>query len=123
MDISASPSVGISNSYKLTAAATTNLTSAVARPCKVTGGYLRNRAAAEKWVKVYDKVTAPVVATDVPKLVIGLPAGAYIGLGDIVGTYGYRFALGLALAITGAEADTDATAVAAGDVSVNFIYA
>jgi hypothetical protein len=108
--------------HKATSLATTNLTAAVVGPARVVGGYLRNRAAAEKFLKLYNKASAPVLATDVPLMTIGLPAGAYIGMGDIIGTFGMLFPLGVAYAITGAYANTDATAVAAGDVDVNLLY-
>lgn len=123
MDLSPSPGLGPTLTHKATAAATTNLTSVKAGGVKLCGGYLRNRAAAEKYVKIYDKASAPVLASDVPLLTIGLPAGAYIGMGDLLGQYGLKLTLGLAYAITGAYANTDTTAVVASDVDVNFIYA
>ena len=122
MDISPTNVVGPTLTHKATAALSTNLTSVIARQAKLTGGYLRNRAAAEKYVKLYDKASAPVVATDVPLITLGIPAAGYIGLGDIVGTYGMRFSLGIAYAITGAYANTDATATAVGDVDMNLLY-
>jgi hypothetical protein len=110
-------------SPKLQSAATTNLTLVKAGGVKLTGGFLRNRAAAEKYVKLYDKASAPVPANDTPLITIGLPAGAYIGVGDIMGAYGMKFVNGFAYSITGAYADADTTAVAAADVDVNFVYA
>jgi hypothetical protein len=50
----------------------------------------------------------------VPAAVAGVPGEKEI----TPGFNGYRFALGLGIAITGAVADTDATAVAAGQVKV-----
>lgn len=123
MDLSPSPATGPTLTHKATAAASTNLTSVKAGGVKLTGGYLRNRAAAEKYVKIYDKASAPVPANDTPILTIGLPAGAYIGIGDMLGPYGLRLLLGLAYSITGAYANADTTAVVASDVDVNFVYA
>jgi hypothetical protein len=62
------------------------------------------------------------VGTDTPVLTIGIPAGGIIGMADFAGAPGVRFATGIAYAITGAYADADTTAVAAGDVDVNLIY-
>lgn len=123
MDLSPSPALGPNLTAKATAAATTNITLVKGSGARIVGGYLRNRAAAEKYVKIYDKATAPVLASDVPKLTLGIPAAGYIGLGDIVGQYGLKLVNGFGYAITGAYADTDATAVVASDVDVNFIYA
>jgi hypothetical protein len=109
------------NCFKLTAAATTNLTSVRNVAATLSGGYLRNRAAAEKYVKFYNKASAPVLATDVPIITVGIPAGGFINMGDLVG-WGLRFSIGIAFAITGAYADADATAVVASDVDVNLIY-
>jgi hypothetical protein len=50
----------------------------------------------------------------VPAAVAGVPGSVEI----TPGFNGYRFALGLGLAITGLVADTDTTAVAAGQVKV-----
>jgi hypothetical protein len=123
MDFSPSPACGPGLSHKLQSAATTNLTLVKAGGVKLTGGFLRNRAAAEKYVKLYDKASAPVPASDTPLITIGLPAGAYIGVGDLMGAYGMKFVNGLAYSITGAYANADTTAVAAADVDVNFVYA
>jgi hypothetical protein len=114
---------GSSNSSKrlTTCAATTNLTSAVAAPCDLYGVIVTNTAAAVKFLKIYNKASAPVVATDIPVLTLCLPAGA---MQNIAFEQGFYLSLGLAYAITGADGDTDATAVVAGDIKgLNFIYA
>lgn len=114
---------GASNSSKrlTTCAATTNLTSAVASPCDLYGVIVTNTAAAVKFLKIYNKASAPVLASDVPVLTLCLPAGQLATVGFEAGLY---FNLGLAYAITGADGDTDATAVTAGDLKgLNFIYA
>lgn len=112
----------ITSAHKLTSAATTNATSAKASPDSVVGGSLRNRAATERYFKFYNKASAPVIGTDIPMATIGIPAGGLENLGDFVGYCGLRFTLGVAYVITGAYADADATAIAAGDVDVNLIF-
>jgi hypothetical protein len=112
---------GGANFFKATAAASINLTSVRNVAATLSGGYLRNRSAAEKYVKFYNKASAPVVASDVPVITVGIPAAGFINIGDLVG-WGMRFSIGIAFAITGAYADADATAVAAADVDVNLIY-
>lgn len=83
--------------------------------------YATNIGATAAFVKLYNKATAPTVGTDVPEMVIPVPA-AVAGVPGVVqitpGFNGYRFALGLGIAITGAVADADTTAVAAGQVKV-----
>jgi hypothetical protein len=113
---------GPTTSHKLTAAASTNATSVKATGGMLSGGYVRNRSASEKYFKLYNKASAPVVGTDVPVMTIGIPANDRIALGDLLGSYGFRFSAGIAYALTGAFADADTTALTAGDVDVNLIY-
>lgn len=104
----------------LNSAATTNATST-----KATAGSLfeisaSNMTAAIKYLKFYNKASAPTVGTDVPVLTIPIPAnGVYAAE---FGANGKRFTTGIAFAITGAQAIADATAVAAGDVQVHGSY-
>lgn len=83
--------------------------------------YATNIGATVAFVKLYNKATAPTVGTDVPAMVITVPAAVAGVPGSVEitpGFNGYRFALGLGIAITGLVADTDTTAVAAGQVKV-----
>jgi hypothetical protein len=80
-----------------------------------------NTGAGAAYVKLYNKATAPTVGTDVPEMVIPVPAavGGVPGVAQVIpGFIGHRFALGLGIAITGGAGDTDTTAVAAGQVKV-----
>lgn len=104
----------------LNSAATTNATS-----LKVSAGSLftvaaSNAGAAVRYLKLYNKSSAPVVGTDIPVLIIPIAAG------DITvrefGRLGQRFSSGIALAITALMADTDATAIGAGEVKVCTSY-
>lgn len=83
--------------------------------------FASNTGAAAAYVKLYNKATAPTVGTDVPAMIITVPAAVAGVPGEkeiTPGFNGYRFALGLGLAITGGAADSDTTAVAAGQVKV-----
>ena len=65
--------------------------------------------------------TAPTVGTDVPEMIIAVPplASGVPGVATFpIGFNGLRFNLGLGLLITGGSADTDTTAVAAGQVKI-----
>ena len=61
------------------------------------------------------------MGTDTPAMMIPIPAavGGVPGTAPLpVGFNGFRFPLGLGIAITGGMADSDTTAVAAGQVKV-----
>lgn len=104
----------------ITSAATTNATSVKTSPGNVYGLSICNPSAAIKYVKFYDKASAPTVGSDTPKYRFALSAnGGCFHFSDIAGL---NFAVGIAFAITGGAADADATAVAANDVFVNFRY-
>jgi hypothetical protein len=80
--------------------------------------YLYNASAGTRYVRFYNKATAPTGA-DTPLLTIPLPAGggANVHLGP-----GIDFSAGLSLRATSAVADNDATAPGANDVIVNLGY-
>jgi hypothetical protein len=103
------------------AAASTNATSVKASAARLYEIHLCNVSAAIKYVKFYNKASAPTVGTDVPVATYPIPANG--GRIDFDSTNGISFALGLAYAITGAVADTDTTAVAANDVVGELLYA
>jgi hypothetical protein len=98
----------------LNSAATTNATSAKASAGTVWSVFLSNMTASAKFVKLYNKASAPTVGTDIPVMTIEVAPNASRQVDG--GSNGFRFATGIAFAITGAQADADATAVALGDV-------
>jgi hypothetical protein len=107
--------------YFLNSAATTNGNLIITGTSGVQAFYSSNIGATAAVVKLYNKATAPVVGTDVPEMIIPVPAavGGVPGFAEITpGFNGHRFALGLGIAITGGAADSDTTAVAAGQVKV-----
>lgn len=71
-----------------------------------------NPTATPAFLKLYNKASAPVVASDVPLVILPIPASGQISVeyGDI----GKRFTVGIAVAVTGAIAVTDATNAVAG---------
>ena len=122
--INVTPIVAQSNNslvaFRLASAATTNATSVKASAGRVYRTILSNPSAAIKYVKFYNKASAPTVGTDTPVATIALAAngGTYVTTEDI----GWYFSTGIAFAITGAAADSDTTAVAANDVFVTLNY-
>jgi hypothetical protein len=107
--------------YFVNSAATTNGALILTGTSGLQAFYATNTGAAAAYVKLYNKATAPTVGTDVPEMIIPVPAAAAGVPGAVELTPGfnaYRFALGLGIAITGGAADADTTAVAAGQVKV-----
>jgi hypothetical protein len=107
--------------YILNSAATTNGALVLTGTSGLHAFYATNTGASAAFVKLYNKATAPVVGTDVPAMILPVPAavGGVPGVANLaIGNQGFRFALGLGIAITGGVADTDTTAVAAGQVKV-----
>lgn len=104
---------------RVIAAASLNPTVVKASPGQLYGWQMSNASAAVKFVKFYDKASAPVVGTDVPKLTIAIPAGASL---DREFVNGLAFAAGIAVATTGLVADTDVTILAANDVVLNLAF-
>lgn len=82
-----------------------------------------NPTATAAYVKLYNKASAPVVASDVPVMTIAIPATA-AGVGEKsfnFGAIGKRFATGIAIAVVGAAVATDATNTVAG-IQINATY-
>lgn len=108
--------------FRRLATADTNLATVKASPGKILGGSVHNLSAAPKFLKLYNKASNPVIGTDVPVMTIPVPANNVITIGDIFSAIGGYFAVGIAIAITGAIGDADATALAANDVVLNLTY-
>lgn len=105
---------------RLNAAATTNATLVKASAGNLYNLNMTNNSAATKFVKFFNKATAPVPGTDAPVLVFAIPAGQTV---NVVYEVPWRFATGIGFAITGLGTDADATAVAAGDVLLAYDWA
>jgi hypothetical protein len=107
--------------YFLNSAATTNGALVLTGTSNVSSFYATNEGATVAYIKLYNKATAPTVGTDVPEMIIPVPA-AVSGVPGVanpnIGFHGFRFALGLGIAITANAVHTDTTAVAAGQVKV-----
>lgn len=99
--------------------ADTNLVSVKGTAGTLYGVSVNNTNAAARYLKIYNKASAPVLATDIPVLVIPIPAG---GTATQDFSVGLRFSLGIAMALTTGAADTDTGAVAAGEHKVALSY-
>ena len=99
----------------LSSAATTNATLIKASAGRLFLIIGRNNVASIRYLKFYNKASAPTVGTDVPVLTIALDASSRFEID--LNPYGQFFTTGIAFAITGALADNDTTAIAAADIS------
>lgn len=103
-----------STSSRVNSAASTNATSLKAAAGNVVNIDVFNVAAYDVFLKLYNKAAAPTVGTDTPAWTIPIKAGTGFSREFVQGK---SFATGLAYAITKLQADSDATAVAAGDLT------
>jgi len=107
---------------RVISAATTNATSVKASAGQVYSIYAHNVNAAARFLKLYNKASAPTVGTDTPVLTLPIPGNA-AGAGFVWDVPpGIAFGTGIALAITAAVTDADTTAVAANEIVVNLLY-
>lgn len=100
-------------------AATTNGAVTKAAAGKLFGYVAENRTAGTKFLKFYDKATAPTVGTDTPALSVTVPANSTIFFSIEVGI---AFTLGIGHGLTGAVGDADVTVTAVGDVAVTYFW-
>lgn len=85
---------------------------------EVGGWFISNNAATVRYVKLYDKATAPA-STDAPKLTLLLPANS---AANVTFASGIEFVAGLGIRVTTGVADADTGAPTANDVVVNLFY-
>ena len=127
MSISGTPAVYLqagttqgATQHFLISAATTNATLIKSSAGQIFGLVLSNSGAPAVFVKFYNKSTAPVPGTDVPVMTILVPAGVTV-THNVSG--GFKFATGIGMAITGAMANADTTAVTANTITTGVQYA
>jgi hypothetical protein len=105
--------------YKLVSAASTNATSVKASAGQIYSITAMNTNAAVRYLKLYNKASAPTVGTDTPVQVYALPPSGGITLSIPVGM---AFATGIALATTTGAADSDNTGVALSEIVISLTY-
>lgn len=100
-------------------AASTNAANTKAAAGKLFGYVCENRTAGAKFLKFYDKATAPTVGTDVPAISVTLPANSTVFFSLEVGI---AFVNGIGHGLTGAVGDADVTVTAVNDVAVSYFW-
>jgi len=115
--------IGPGSGRSLISAATTNATSVKASAGQVYSIYAHNLNAAVRYLKLYNKASAPTVGTDTPVLTLPIPGNA-AGAGFVLDTggMGIAFATGIALALTTGVADADTGAVAANEIVCTVLF-
>lgn len=100
-------------------AATNNATVAKSSEGVLLGVNGYNSNAAARYLKIYNKATAPTVGTDTPVLTIALAPTSMFNL-----TFpGIHFSAGISYALVTGNADSDNTAVGLGEIlGLNVIY-
>lgn len=118
-------SIGVNGTtpYKLITAASTN-----ANVVKTSGGNIYSIVAigltsTVRFLKLYNKASAPTVGTDTPVMTIPIPANTQGAGIAIPFSVGINFPLGIAISVTSGSADNDSVAIGAGDVLINLTFA
>lgn len=106
--------------YTVNSAASTNAAVVKSAAGNIYSITAMNASAATKYVRFYNKATTPTVGTDIPIVVVAIPATSSK---EFNYTPAVRFGTGIGVSITGGAAAADATAVAAGDVQLLVNYA
>jgi hypothetical protein len=107
---------------RLLSAASTNGTSLKASPGQIGFIYAVNLNAAVRYLKIYNKASAPTVGTDVPVLTLPIPAST-TGAGFVLPIpIGLELTTGIAYATTTGVADADTAAVAANEIILAIGY-
>lgn len=105
----------------VSAAATVNSTLVKSTPGKLHKLQGYNAAAALRYLKIYNKASAPTVGTDTPFVTIVLPASAAFSIDYPNG--GLHHTLGIGYGMTTAAADADTGALTLADITgFNVIY-
>jgi len=101
-------------------AASTNATVTKASAGTVWSILASNINAATRYLKLYNKAAAPTVGTDIPVIVIPIPAGQTVNFHG--GSNGIRFATGIGWALTTGAADNDTGAVSASEHKIGISF-
>lgn len=108
---------------KLVSAATTNATSVKASAGTLYSVSVGSVNAAVRYLKFYNKASAPTVGTDTPVQIFSIPGNtAGAGREVQIPVCGIEFSTGIAFALTTGAADADTGAVAASEIVVSYSY-
>jgi hypothetical protein len=111
---------GVASHTPIVSTASTNITQIKTSLGQVYGVDLSNNAATWAYFKLFNKASAPVLGTDTPVAVYGVPPGGtkFVDFAAV----GLYFSAGIFYAITQNPALTDATALAAASTIIGAIH-
>jgi hypothetical protein len=123
--LNVNPSIGSANwgptsMLSVVSTASTNATNIKASAAQVFTLVASNTSLEFKFLKIFNKASAPTLGTDTPVLNIAIPPNSSVDVGT--NTFALRLVLGLSYAITGGSALLDNTAVGAGDVCFSIVH-
>jgi hypothetical protein len=78
-----------------------------------------NSTAATRYLRLFNKASAPTLGTDIPVMVVAIPAGS----SKEITLHGVSFSLGIGIAVTTDAAQLASTLATAGDVQASINYA
>lgn len=88
----------------------------------VIGGSISNLSASLRYLKFYNKASAPTVGTDTPVFTIPVQPNSTLLLAEFFSAMPTKFSTGISFAMTTGIDDTDVGVVTAGDLMLNLIY-
>ena len=104
--------------FRLVSASGTNATNVKSAPGAVGFIWAVNLNAAVRFLKLYNKASAPTVGTDTPIATLPIPASATGAGFSLAIPNGVAFTTGISYAVTTGYADADTGAVAVGEIFV-----
>jgi hypothetical protein len=108
---------------RVISAASTNATSIKASAGRLHTIAAFNVNAAARYLKIYNKASAPTVGSDTPVLTFAIPGNTAAAGFTIDSSIGWALSTGIAIALTTGITDADTGAVAASEIAVNLGYA
>jgi hypothetical protein len=112
--------IGFSTYHTAVAAASGNPTSVKTSAGVIGMISVHNKSAGVIYLKIFNKASAPTMATDTPVFNFGIPAASVLNLN--IPAMGLRMSTGIAYGLTGGQALLDNTALVAGDAVININY-
>lgn len=108
--------------YTYVSQASNNANSIIAFPGQIGSIIAFSVAASPRFLKFYDKATAPNPSSDIPVWVIPMPGYGSGGAGDVVWNHGLVFQFGIAFAIVAGMGVNDNTAIGLNDCVISVSY-
>lgn len=105
--------------YHLVALGSTNATNVKATAGTLCGYYIYNNTAALRKVAFHDLASTPTAGTGI-YFTLNIPAGPTAA--NLIGDFGVNFTNGIGFTTVTGNTDADATAVTAGDLTINLFY-